>query len=88
MGGRKCNLLNFCEKILRISVESNLPKRDERIVFLGNGTGCIEDICLVGLGFLRRNDLSVDRQLRTQLSPNFEGFGRDKVNSLYFYELK
>src|SRR3954464_2584048 len=60
IGGVEGRLLGLCEEVLYVLVESNLSEWNERVVFLRDGLGCIEDVRLVVLSLKRVDDLCVD----------------------------
>jgi hypothetical protein len=59
MGWGECDLLNLGKVILRVSVKIEFSNRDQRIVAVGNNLGHIEDVKLVILTFLLRNELNI-----------------------------
>jgi hypothetical protein len=57
--GGKGELLNLGKVILRVSVKIEFSNRDQGIVAVGNNLGHIEDVKLVILTFLLRNELNI-----------------------------
>jgi len=59
MGWGECDLLNLGKVILRVSVKIEFSNRDQRIVAVRDYLGHIEDVKLVVLTFLLRDELDI-----------------------------
>lgn len=59
VGWSVSNLLGFCEIVLWVLVENEFSNRDKWIVAVRDNLGHIEDVELIVLSFLLRNELNV-----------------------------